>query len=672
MFLAFPLDGKTSEKGRVNLMKKQNKHFCLLKVFFSSICLLTFLSLIATGAALAATYYVATNGSDSNPGTEAQPFATIQKGIDVAYAGDTVIVKDGTYAYTGSQDEYWNIFKRNGTAGNYITIKSQNLYGAVLDGNNLAYCSFGMAYDTGLSYIQVEGFEMKNNRWAAIKTNTINGNIPHHITIIRNKIHDMGIVGYTGSYGNGTALITPAASYDFIFDSNIVYNMGRKTYTTWLDQVIYLAGYNHTISNNIFFRNDGYLWTGACISIEAGYSPNTDGHDIKIVNNTFCGQQLARDGHITLCWAYDKQLYNLYIANNIFYDVTYAPIWVWDGAGRSLGDVTVRNNLTTASYLTSTCGGSLWPGTGMIASNNLLNTDPQFVDAANRNYRLRSTSPALSWAYQNDAPGHDIDQLNRPQGTGSDVGAYEYNEGSSPSPDPVPPTDPPTGPAAYYKMDEGVGQVVGDSSGKGNNARLGTNTKKESKDPQWIQGMSLKGLKFDGINDVVTIPHRTPIDKLKKFSVSAWINPDAKSGYLRIISKESSSFFVGGNEFYLCVDPATGYLGVAVVDTKGIEIISNIHNAILAYTWNHVVMTYDDTGDRKCHLYVNGFEVSYDRQDTMIGTLKTTANNWKVGNRSAGDKAFMGIIDNMRIYDRALSASEIADLYDADYQGNPY
>src|SRR5262249_20198687 len=47
--------------------------------------------------AAAADYYVATTGNDSNPGTLDQPFATLQKGVNVALPGDTVYIRGGTY-----------------------------------------------------------------------------------------------------------------------------------------------------------------------------------------------------------------------------------------------------------------------------------------------------------------------------------------------------------------------------------------------------------------------------------------------------------------------------------------------------------------------------------------------------------------------------------------------
>jgi MYXO-CTERM domain-containing protein len=56
---------------------------------------------VAAGRSARATdYYVATTGSDSNPGTMASPFATLQKGVNVAVAGDTVYIRGGKYAIT--------------------------------------------------------------------------------------------------------------------------------------------------------------------------------------------------------------------------------------------------------------------------------------------------------------------------------------------------------------------------------------------------------------------------------------------------------------------------------------------------------------------------------------------------------------------------------------------
>src|SRR5579862_3144282 len=61
------------------------------------IYLLAWYFLLAAPCAHAATYYVATTGNDANPGTQAQPFRTIQQGINTAVSGDSILIADGTY-----------------------------------------------------------------------------------------------------------------------------------------------------------------------------------------------------------------------------------------------------------------------------------------------------------------------------------------------------------------------------------------------------------------------------------------------------------------------------------------------------------------------------------------------------------------------------------------------
>src|SRR5664279_1798551 len=79
--------------------------------------LLVGLGFFGTKTALATEYYISPTGSDSNPGTLAAPWGTIQKGADTAVAGDTVWIRGGTYKITTPHTSGSGItFSKSGTS----------------------------------------------------------------------------------------------------------------------------------------------------------------------------------------------------------------------------------------------------------------------------------------------------------------------------------------------------------------------------------------------------------------------------------------------------------------------------------------------------------------------------------------------------------------------------
>ena len=75
---------------------------------------------------LAATYYVAPTGSNSNAGSSASPFLTLQAGVNAARAGDTIIVRDGTYGPTGGAGSMGVTINTEGSPSAPITLKAEN------------------------------------------------------------------------------------------------------------------------------------------------------------------------------------------------------------------------------------------------------------------------------------------------------------------------------------------------------------------------------------------------------------------------------------------------------------------------------------------------------------------------------------------------------------------
>ena len=107
---------------------------------------------LAPGAARAAAYSVTPGGSDTNPGTAAQPWQTLQHAADAVAAGDTVTVEPGTYVgfslcYDKPQD---------GTPTSPITFTAKP--GVVINAKN-AKTDDGINLE-GCSYIVVQGFEV--------------------------------------------------------------------------------------------------------------------------------------------------------------------------------------------------------------------------------------------------------------------------------------------------------------------------------------------------------------------------------------------------------------------------------------------------------------------------------------------------------------------------------
>src|ERR1051326_5701445 len=114
-----------------------------IEVYLRRLAML-FGSLVVAGAQ-AATLYVSTSGSDSNPGTSSQPLRTITQAYNLASAGTTIMVMPGTY--TDYQSGWALHLNKSGNASNPITLKSQVQGAAVIDGQNASDRVCGLYID---------------------------------------------------------------------------------------------------------------------------------------------------------------------------------------------------------------------------------------------------------------------------------------------------------------------------------------------------------------------------------------------------------------------------------------------------------------------------------------------------------------------------------------------
>jgi hypothetical protein len=166
---------------------------------------------------------------------------------------------------------------------------------------------------------------------------------------------------------------------------------------------------------------------------------------------------------------------------------------------------------------------------------------------------------------------------------------------------------------------------------------------------------------FDGIDDYVTVPDDSSLDLTEALTLAAWVKPSSdQESYARIISREQSG--VGNRQYNLGVnqsaeDPRTV---IDTVDDDAVEISGEV--PFTDDSWHHAVMTFEASSEVR--LYVDGDEVDSTSVNSSLVSRSSTVKFGAPAHLPDKDY-FTGGIDDIRIYDRALSGSEVADLYTA-------
>jgi hypothetical protein len=199
---------------------------------------------------------------------------------------------------------------------------------------------------------------------------------------------------------------------------------------------------------------------------------------------------------------------------------------------------------------------------------------------------------------------------------------------------------PRTGPVAAYSFDAGEGTVAEDASGNENDGTIEGAT--------WARGRYGAALHFDGVNDKVTIPDSNDLDLTEEFTLEAWIKPDEAMEWAAIISKEDGAKVPA----YLLDSHAWGGPFGFVWDEEENEEAVGTETSVTPHSWSHLALTYDGA---KLRIYLEGELVG---TDTGLDP-KATTGALVIGDNVFEDP-FKGRIDEIRIYDRALDAGEVA------------
>ncbi len=192
--------------------------------------------------------------------------------------------------------------------------------------------------------------------------------------------------------------------------------------------------------------------------------------------------------------------------------------------------------------------------------------------------------------------------------------------------------------------------VTIDRSGRGNNGTL-------TGGPVKTIGRIGQGISFDGTDDYIDMGDAVEPSNI---TVSAWVKPDVTTLNKRIVSKWGAS---GSRQYLLAVDNTSSNKFTFSVSSDGAT-ANEICDTTSTYTagqWYFLVGTYDGSD---CKIYVNGTDVSSIASSTSGNIYSSGTYNLRIGAEADdGSNPFDGSIDEVRIYNRALSSSEIGSLY---------
>lgn len=416
------------------------------------------------------TYYVSMTGNDSNPGTATNStWATIQHAVDNVVAGDTILVRTGTYAGA--------IIGSSGAPGAPITLKAYP--GDAVHLNSLGPTGAQQSHQSiilfegwysGVSptYWVLEGFEISAAPRDGVDIRGgLGGIAAHHITIRSNYVHHCGRRGIMTiladdcvAEGNVCAYNTLEHGIYFsdsskrpIIRNNICHNNnasgiqinaatggdgdGESSGAVVTGNICYgngatggsginLGGVTHSlIANNLIYSNHNA--SGIAIYNEPVISVVS--HDVTVFNNT-----ITRPNEGTGRWAVNissNDSTDIVVMNNILLNDSPVDGSINAANPSASGFVSdynvVVNRFSTDEGDTVHLSLAEWQTTYGHDTNSIIATAEQlFVDVAADDYHLSPTSLAIDVGTFLATVTNDIELLARPQGLTHDAGAYEF------------------------------------------------------------------------------------------------------------------------------------------------------------------------------------------------------------------------------------------------------
>ncbi len=200
----------------------------------------------------------------------------------------------------------------------------------------------------------------------------------------------------------------------------------------------------------------------------------------------------------------------------------------------------------------------------------------------------------------------------------------------------------------YWDMDEGKGLVANDKSGNGNKGTL-------INGPRWVEGKNGGAVQFDGINDYF-LTGNSPVFSVESVAIEAWVKVKNLTPRPSLVGNTSTGYwmFLGTNgSMYMYLNTNEGWHGAGT-------------SATYTWTdgWHHIVQQYD-SNTQTVKYYRDGVNV-YTNTSGTTGKINSSLGGIRFGTENGN--YFNGLLDDVRIYNRALSPEEVRYHYN---QGGP-
>ncbi|MHC4368899.1 MAG: LamG domain-containing protein [Planctomycetota bacterium] len=194
----------------------------------------------------------------------------------------------------------------------------------------------------------------------------------------------------------------------------------------------------------------------------------------------------------------------------------------------------------------------------------------------------------------------------------------------------------------WWRLDEGSGTTAFDSSGNGNDATF-------QGSPAWVEDGKLgKAIKFNGTSDYLAAPDSESLDiNGDQVSMAAWVNGEDWPAANHVVRKVADTGT--GSIYMIRVQPDTVRV---YLNTSAGETVIDGTTTLATNEWIHIALTYDGAEAR---IYVDGqLDVAVD----VSGELTQSDNELRIG-RGEPAGYFMGMIDDVRVYNHALTEDEL-------------